>query len=104
MGKCQLKRNVYSAVPRAGISRRRQTDPTGLRAGVYRNSDLSTQFTAVGPAGYSGEVSLDYRIGREWTVGVGALRDARLNDTNVGPQVDRDVVQLRLTWERFQPF
>jgi len=76
----------------------------GLRAGVYRNSDLSTQFTAVGPAGYSGEVSLDYRIGREWTVGVGALRDARLNDTNVGPQVDRDVVQLRLTWERFQPF
>ena len=76
----------------------------GLRAGVYRNSDLSTQFTAVGPAGYSGEVSLDYRIAREWTMGVAALRDARLNDTNVGPQVDRDVVQLRLTWERFQPF
>jgi hypothetical protein len=76
----------------------------GLRAGVYRNSDLPSQFTAVGPAGYSGEVSLDYRINREWTVGVAGLRDARLNDTNVGPQVDRDVVQLRLTWERFRPF
>ncbi len=76
----------------------------GLRAGVYRNSDLPSQFTAMGPAGYSGEVSLDYRIGREWTVGLAALRDARLNDTDVGREVDRDVVQLRLTWERFQPF
>jgi hypothetical protein len=76
----------------------------GLRAGVYRNSDLPSQYTAIGPAGYSGEASLDYRIGREWTVGIAALRDARLNDVNVGPQVDRDVVQMRLTWERFQPF
>src|SRR6267143_1592429 len=76
----------------------------GLRLGVYRNSDLPRQFTAIGPAGYSGEVSLDYRIGREWTMGLAALRDARLNDTNVGPQVDRDVMQLRLTWERFRPF
>jgi hypothetical protein len=76
----------------------------GIRAGIYRNSDLPSQFRALGPAGYSGEVSLDYRIGREWTVGVAGLRDARLTDTNVGQQVDRDVVQLRLTWERFQPF
>jgi len=76
----------------------------GLRVGVYRNSNLPSQFTAVGPAGYSGEVSLDYRIGREWTVGVAGLRDARLNETNAGPQVDRDVVQMRLTWERFRPF
>ena len=76
----------------------------GLRAGVYRNSDLPSQFTAMGPAGYSGEVALDYRIGREWTVGLAALRDARLNDTDAGRQVDRDVVQLRLSWERFQPF
>ena len=76
----------------------------GLRAGVYRNSDLPSQFTAVGSAGYSGEASLDFRVGREWTVGVAALRDARLTDVNVGPQVDRDVVQMRLTWERFQPF
>jgi hypothetical protein len=76
----------------------------GLRAGVYRNSDLHSQFSSVGPAGYSTEVSLDYRIGREWTVGLAALRDARLNDLGGGPQVNRDVVQMRLTWERFQPF
>jgi hypothetical protein len=77
---------------------------SGLRLGVYRNSDLRSQFRAIGPAGYSGEVSLDYRIGREWTVGVAGLRDARLGDTDVGRQVDRDVVQMRLTWERFRAF
>ena len=80
-------------------------DFTGhLRAGVYRNADVPTQFKLFGAAGYTGEVSVDYHIGREWTVGVAALRDARLNDVNVGRQVDRDVVQLRLTWERFRPF
>jgi len=76
----------------------------GVRLGVYRNSDLPSQFQAIGPAGYSGELSLDYRMGREWTLGVAGLRDARLNDTDVGRQVDRDVVQVRLTWERFRAF
>jgi len=80
-------------------------DFTGhLRAGVYRNADVPTQFTRFGAAGYTGEAAVDYHLGREWTVGVAVLRDARLNDVNVGRQVDRDVVQLRLTWERFRPF
>jgi hypothetical protein len=77
---------------------------TGLRFGVFRNSDLPSQFIRLGPVGYSAEASVDYRIAREWTIGVAALRDARLNQTDVGPQVDRDVVQMRLTWERFRPF
>jgi hypothetical protein len=77
---------------------------TGLRAGVYRNSDLPSQYTQFGQAGYSTEASVDYRLTREWTIGIAGLRDARLNDRNIGPQVDRDVVQMRLTWERFQPF
>ena len=76
----------------------------GVRLGVYRNSDLPSQFQAIGSAGYSGEVSLEYRVGREWTVAVAGLRDARLDDRDLMPQVDRDVVQLRLTWERFRPF
>ncbi len=76
----------------------------GVRLGVYRNSDLPSQFQAIGSAGYSGEVSLEYRVGREWTVGIAGLRDARLNDRDLLPQVDRDVVQLRLTWERFRAF
>src|SRR6266851_2421784 len=75
-----------------------------LQLGWERRLRPWATLTASGPAGYSGEVSLDYRIGREWTVGLAALRDARLNETDVGRQVDRDVVQLRLTWERFQPF
>ena len=80
-------------------------DFTGhLRAGVHRNADVPTQFTRFGAAGYTGEAAVDYHLGREWTVGVAVLRDARLNDVNVGRQVDRDVVQLRLTWERFRPF
>lgn len=77
---------------------------TGVRFGVYRNSDVPSQFSAFGAAGYSGEASVDYRIGREWTIGVAALRDARINDIGGGRQVDRDVVQMRLTWERFRPF
>jgi hypothetical protein len=77
---------------------------TGVRFGVYRNSDVPSQFSAFGAAGYSGEASIDYRIGREWTIGVAALRDARINDIGGGRQVDRDVVQMRLTWERFRPF
>jgi hypothetical protein len=76
----------------------------GIRLGVYRNSDLPSQFQAIGSAGYSGEVSLDYRVGREWTVGIAGLRDARLTDRELTPMVDRDVVQMRLTWERFRAF
>jgi hypothetical protein len=76
----------------------------GVRLGVYRNSGLPSQFQAIGSVGYSGEVSLEYRVGREWTVGIAGLRDARLNDRELLPQVDRDVVQMRLTWERFRAF
>ena len=77
---------------------------SGLRFGVYRNADIPTQFTALGATGYTGEVSLDYHMTREWTVGVAALRDARLFHEFDGLQPDRDVVQMRLTWERFRPF
>ena len=71
---------------------------------MYRNADIPTQFTALGATGYTGEVSLDYHMTREWTVGVAALRDARLIHDSEGIQADRDVVQMRLTWERFRPF
>ena len=52
--------------------------------------------------GYGTEFDVDYRLAKEWTVGLAAARDARLTDTGVVgvPQVDRDVVQLRVTWER----
>jgi hypothetical protein len=70
-----------------------------LRADLYRNTPVGN-FGALGSMGYSGEADLDYRIAKEWTVGLAVLRDARLTDRDVGRQVDRDVVQLRVTWER----
>jgi hypothetical protein len=70
-----------------------------LRADIYRNTPVGDWATR-GSIGYSGEVDVDYRVAKEWTVGVAALRDARLTDVDVGRQVDRDVVQLRVTWER----
>jgi hypothetical protein len=76
----------------------------GLHAGVYRNAEVPSQFTALGSAGYTAEASLDYHLNREWTFGVAALRDARLTDVDASRQVDRNVVQMRLTWERFRAF
>jgi hypothetical protein len=74
-----------------------------LRAGIYRNVDVAQQYHSLGSIGFSGEGEVDLRIAKEWSIGVAALRDARLNDVNVGQQVDRNVVQVRLTWSRAQP-
>jgi hypothetical protein len=70
-----------------------------LRAGVYRNTAVGN-FWQRGALGYGTELDVDYHIAKEWTVGLAAARDARLTDIDVGQQVDRDVVQLRVTWER----
>jgi hypothetical protein len=69
------------------------------RVGMYRNGTLAQDF-ASGLYGYGAEAALDFKLTREWRIGVAALRDARLNDPTVGQLADRDVVQLRLTWER----
>lgn len=69
-----------------------------LRSGVYRNTSVTNQ-GAVGLLGYGGEAAVSWKLTREWKVGVAALRDAQLNDTYLA-KVDRDVLQLRLTWER----
>jgi len=70
-----------------------------VRAGVYRNTAVGNFFQR-GALGYGTELDVDYRIAKEWTVGFAAARDARLTDTTVTQNVDRDVVQLRVTWER----
>ena len=75
----------------------------GMRAGLYRNAGIPSQFQSLGATGYTGEISLDYHLTREWTVGLAALRDGAFN--SLDPlRVDRDVVQMRITWERFRPF
>ncbi len=71
-----------------------------LRAGIYRNSDIYNQ-GSIGLLGYGGEVSVGWKLTNEWKVGLAALRDAQLNNQDQYlRQVDRDVLQLRLTWER----
>jgi hypothetical protein len=69
-----------------------------LRAGLYRNAGVYTN--SVGAIGYSGELAIDWSLTRELKIGIAGLRDARLNDVTIEHQVDRDVVQLRLTWEK----
>jgi hypothetical protein len=71
------------------------------RVGMYRNAWVHDAFSA-GSMGYGGEIGVDWLLTKEFKLGVAAMRDARLSDATVGRQVDRDVVQFRLTWERAQ--
>ncbi len=70
-----------------------------LRTGIYRNGYLTDTVAAPSLIGYGGEASVSWKLSNEWKVGVAALRDAQLNDPYLA-KVDRDVLQLRLTWER----
>ena len=76
---------------------RKQLAVTG-GTGIYRNAGVYTQ--SVGSIGYTGEVAVDWSLTRELKIGIAGLRDARLNDVTIEHQVDRNVVQLRLAWER----
>jgi len=70
-----------------------------LRAGVYRNADVS-RAVEIGALGYGVEVGMAWKFTRDLRLEFAALRDARLNDVTVAQQVDRNVFQLRLTWEK----
>jgi hypothetical protein len=70
-----------------------------LRAGVYRNVGVS-QPMELGALGYGVEGAVGWKFTRDLRLEFAALRDARLNDVTVAQQVDRDVFQLRLTWEK----
>jgi hypothetical protein len=69
-----------------------------MRAGVYRNAGIDA--SGLGLIGYSVEAGFDYRFAHEWSIGVAGLRDARLTQGGDGLNVDRNVFQLRLTWEK----
>jgi hypothetical protein len=70
-----------------------------LRAGVYRNVDVSRPVD-LGALGYDAEAGVAWKFTRDLRLEFAALRDARLNDVTVAQQVDRNVLQLRLTWEK----
>ncbi|HWT85028.1 MAG TPA: hypothetical protein VN177_04595, partial [Myxococcales bacterium] len=69
------------------------------RIGVYRNADVSRAMD-LGALGYGAEAALGWKFTRDLKLEFAALRDARLNDVTVAQQVDRNVFQLRLTWEK----
>jgi hypothetical protein len=69
-----------------------------IRAGIYRNAGIGA--SGPGLVGYSAEAGLDYRFAHEWSIGIAGLRDARVTQGGDGLNVDRNVFQLRLTWER----
>jgi hypothetical protein len=50
--------------------------------------------------GYGAEAAMAWKFTRDLRLELAALRDARLNDITVAHQVDRNVFQLRLTWEK----
>jgi hypothetical protein len=68
-----------------------------LRGGIYRNQLPGV--ADLGIVGYSAGAGLDLRVGRAWTMSAIAVRDARLNGDPAEHNIDRDVVQMRLTWE-----
>ena len=70
-----------------------------LRLGVYRNAAVS-RAAEIGALGYGTEIGLGWKFTRDLRVEVAGLRDARINDVTVAQQVDRNVLQLRLTWEK----
>jgi hypothetical protein len=70
------------------------------RLGLYRNNSALHPVGGLGAIGYGAEVGVEWAFTRNLKLGIAALRDARLNDVTIEHQVDRDVVQLRLTWEK----
>jgi hypothetical protein len=69
-----------------------------VRGGIYRNADVSRALE-LGALGYGAGAGVGWKLTRDLKVEVAALRDARLFDA-AAFQVDRNVLQMRLTWEK----
>lgn len=69
-----------------------------LRGGLYRNQYVGAAASNI--VGYGAGAGLDWLLGRAWTLGGTVARESRLGGDAVDHLVDRNVVQLRLTWEQ----
>jgi hypothetical protein len=86
----------------AEIGFMKQFDKLGahVRVGVYRNASAANQWEA-GSSGYGGEVGFDWAFTRDLKIGISGERDAVIYDpTIVTGVVNRDIVQMRLTYEK----
>lgn len=76
-----------------------------LVVGAYRNASAFDQYSA-GTSGYGGQLGIDWHFTRNLSLGVSAERDARIYDPtlpgNLQALVNRNVAQLRLTYEKAQ--
>jgi hypothetical protein len=71
-----------------------------VRIGAYRNASVLDQW-APGSSGYGGEVGLDWSFTRNLKLGAAFARDANIYDpTIVNGLVDRNVIQVHLTYEK----
>ena len=70
-----------------------------VRFGMYRNASAFQQ-TQLGSLGYGAEAGLDWNFTKNLSMGIAAVRDAQLGNQQAAAQVDRDVVQMRLTWQK----
>jgi hypothetical protein len=87
-------------IAEVGFTRRWEQLQLHLRVGAYRNADIYNQWQA-GSSGYGGEAGADWYFTRDLRFGISAERDARLYDPNTNNNlVDRDVVQVRFTYEK----
>jgi hypothetical protein len=86
-------------IAEVGFSRRWEQLQLHLRVGAYRNADIYNQWQA-GTSGYGGEAGIDWYFTRDLRFGISAERDARIYDPTELNTVDRDVVQVRFTYEK----
>jgi hypothetical protein len=87
-------------IAEAGATHRWEHFAVHARVGVYRNVSVYDQWSK-GSSGYGGEAGIDWLITRDLKLGVYGERDARLYDQAFNNAVvDRDVVQVRLTYEK----
>jgi hypothetical protein len=90
---------IVGDIAEIGVIKQWQQLGGHARFGLYRNASAFAANT-LGAIGYGAELGVEWAFTRNLKLGLAALRDARLNDVTIEKQVDRDVVQLRLTWEK----
>ncbi|HUJ26132.1 MAG TPA: hypothetical protein VLW85_08950 [Myxococcales bacterium] len=91
---------IVGDIAEVGVIRDWEHFQAHLRLGIYRNAS-AFQTGALGTVGYGGEAGAAWKFTRDLRLEVAASRDAMLVDPGVAAgAVDRDVMLVRLVWEK----